>query len=558
MINHNTMKLLGVGVFVAVSALGGEPCITYNWTVEPGESAFPIEWNATTFSSESNRVYIGENEWYKVFDRSQNLLQTVHYNNYITWPIRILMDADNLYILFRGQGGSGNNERGLRAYRKSDLSVLWNYESIEKFYFPEAMVMDDLYLYVANTGDSRPLAKHNICVIDKATGEHIRTWGGPGSLPEQFNEPYDIALSGDLLYIVDKQHSLVKVFTKLGSFVRSFSALNPQAVSVIGDFVYVGAGDGLRIYDKNDNLLWRSAPEDELAGAKAYLDQGKILLLKSYRLADPHRFHWLTGPIYRTIGQKNFNEPPLPMVTNLVQRQGVGILDIDYVVNDADDATATVYPLAFHVPASGVFDPNLTNCIPMRTFLEGTVENVGSNILVGTNHRLSWDMTADGIQGMIPDYGNIKVAVMARDHREGLLDLHFLQIPALNGNSALTINRVALQHSDFLPVWLWLIALNDEAVTLTTNGVVAVGGAYDGQVLATGTNTTTNGLSFLFQRMNVRAATAQEVQLASEAGNPGTVQKWAALRTPPARDNKVNAIGFVTEPTNGWWVVPLP
>ena len=556
--SHKTLKLLSVGVFATLSALGGEPGITYNWTAEPGESAFPINWNATNFASETNRVYIGKNEWFNIYDRSQNLIQQVYYNNSITWPIRILMDTDNLYILYRGQYGSGNNERGLRAYSKSDLSILWTrYVGTSGLYYPEGMVMDDQYLYVANTGDSRGGAKHNICVFDKATGEAVRSWGGPGTLPEQFNEPWDIALSGDLLYIADKKHSLVKVFTKLGSFVRSIPVPLPQAVSVYGDFVYVGAGDGLRIYDKNDNLLWRSAPEDALKGAKAYLDQGKILLLKSYKLADPYRFHWLTGPIYRTLGQRNFNQAPVPLVTTVVQRRSNPILDVDYVVHDADDTSVTAYAMAFRTPTSSVFTPNLTNCIPMRIFIEGTDVNVGTNILVGTSHRLSWDMLADGILDVIPDYGNIKVVVMARDRREGLLDLHFLQIPALNDNPALTINRVPLHHSDFLPVWFWLIASNDGTVNLTTNGVIAVGGPYNGQVLASGTNTTTSGRAFLFERMNVREATTQDIKLAREAATPDTVQEWTPLRTPPALNNKINAIGFVTEPTNGWWVVPI-
>ncbi|MDF7822643.1 hypothetical protein P4B35_01355 [Pontiellaceae bacterium B12227] len=560
---HRTTGLLGMGVFIATLAFGGELGITYNWTIEPGESAFPMEWNSTTFASESNRVWVGENEWYKVYDRTNNLLQTVHYDNSITWPIRILMDDENLYILYRGQYGSGNNERGLRVFRKSDLSVIWSLDKwnglSNDFYYPEAMAMDDQYLYVANTGDSRDGAKHNIYVIDKITGSTVRSWGGLGSLPEQFNQPYDVAVSENLLYVADRLNAQVKIFTKSGSFIRSIPVPSPWSVSVIGDFVYVGASDGLRIYDKNDNLLWRSSPEDALSTVKAYQDQGRILLLKLYnRSNDPYRFHWLTGPIYRTLGEADFNQPPVPVVSNLEQRQGIGVLDIDYTIHDEDDSVSTVYPLAFQVPDSGTFTPNLTNCIPMRTFIEGTDTNTGSNILVGTSHRLSWDMMADGIQGKIPDFGNIKVAVMAKDQREGMLDLHFLQIPILNGNPALTINRVPLQDADFLPVWLWLIASNDGAVDLTTNGVVAAGGFYDGQMLATGTNTTSNGRSFLFERMNVREATAQEIQQAKEAGTPGTVQQWPALRTPPDRDAKVNAIGFVTEPTNGWWVVPLP
>jgi len=82
--------------------------------------------------------------------------------------------------------------------------------------------------------------------------------------------------------------------------------------------------------------------------------------------------------------------------------------------------------------------------------------------------------------------------------------------------------------------------------------VYGVGGSYDGQLLAYDTTTTDVGRDFLFNRMNLRVATSNELLIAREASTPGTVTEWVPRRTPPSSSYRVNEFNFVTNPDDGW------
>jgi hypothetical protein len=149
---------------------------------------------------------------------------------------------------------------------------------------------------------------------------------------------------------------------------------------------------------------------------------------------------------------------------------------------------------------------------------------------------------------------------MVKDNRR-LLDLHFLTIPAVGTNASFQINRAPLFQKDFLPLWFWLLASGDTAITQSGKQVLGNGGDYAGEILADDTNTMARGRDFLFERLNVRAATTQQLQIAREASTPGSgtnVTLWTPRREPPPTGEKVNEFNFVTSPTNGWWVIRLP
>jgi hypothetical protein len=544
--SYKAKMVMVATLLVVLHVTGAEPGMTCNWTLEPQLPLYPNNssyFAAGLFASDTNMLIFGSLQGFVVYDRNITPVGSYVYDNGITFPQRVLVDSNAVFVVYSGTIGA---ERGLKAFWKNGCTLTPRWEFRDQLVSaPIGMAMDETRLYVANQGNS------TVQTFSKDTGALLDSWGSTGTLPEQFSYLADVAVVDAEVYACDKSQNMVKVFTKGGAFLRAFAVTSPSKISVHGDFVYVGCSAGLRVYDRNDNLLWRSATSDALADRRVEDDGGTLIALAG------EKFRHLTGPVYRTLGLKAFNQVPVPLVTNVVQRRGLEVLDVDYVVRDADDASVAAYALAFRMPASGGSSLSLTNLIPMRTFVEGTGSNVGTNILVGVSHRLSWDLSADNIRSVIPDYSDIKVAVMARDRREGLLDLHWLEIPAMNGNAPLTINRVPLQTSDFLAVWFWMIASGEPAVSLTPSGVYGAGGDHNGLLLAEGTNTTADGRAFLFQRMNVREASAQEIQLAREAGTPGIVQQWSPLRTPPPADSKVNAIAFVTAPTNGWWVVPL-
>lgn len=77
-------------------------------------------------------------------------------------------------------------------------------------------------------------------------------------------------------------------------------------------------------------------------------------------------------------------------------------------------------------------------------------------------------------------------------------------------------------------------------------------------ILAMSSTTTKLGRDFIFQRMGLREATAEEVTRAKEAGTPGVINQWEPKFKvgPDERPAKVNAYGFDTG-AEGYWVVPV-
>jgi hypothetical protein len=76
--------------------------------------------------------------------------------------------------------------------------------------------------------------------------------------------------------------------------------------------------------------------------------------------------------------------------------------------------------------------------------------------------------------------------------------------------------------------------------------------------LAKGTITTGIGRGYLFDKMNLREATPDERNRASEGATVGSVNKFDPTFKvgPNERPNKVNEYGFDTGTTNGYWVTP--
>lgn len=430
-------------------------------------------------------------------------------------------------------------------------------------------------VYVTETGN------HRVQVFTKA-GAYVRQWGSQGSVLGQFNEPQGVAVDQHYVYVVDVYNYRVQVFEKDGTFVRSWSL--PSGGVVDGNSQYVegicvdtrgvyvcygfranawaGWTPTIVAYDKFGNVLWKWSRSFDgnavfLSGAAGpFTYPCGIAAVNSmlYVCDYAGRFVQPIRRIYRTLGPLQPNPIPLADVWSVAQRSGTSVLDIDYLVTDENDPAVTAYAVAFAVESNAV--PSLSTVVPMRTFIDGTAANVGTNVATGVGHRLSWDMGTDGLTNKISQWGNVQVSVLVKDQR-GLLDLHFLSLPAIGSHAAFTISRSALTEGDFLPLWFWWLGAGDTNVALSAGQVVGVGGAFGGQVLASGTNTTAAGRAFIFSRLNLREATADELTAAREGTTPGTVLQWSPRREPPAADAKVNALNFVTYPTNGWWCVPL-
>ena len=64
-----------------------------------------------------------------------------------------------------------------------------------------------------------------------ADGNHIKSWGEPGTGPGQFSLPHNIAMSGtDRVVVCDRENFRVQVFTTDGEFVDQWHVHHPMSV----------------------------------------------------------------------------------------------------------------------------------------------------------------------------------------------------------------------------------------------------------------------------------------------------------------------------------------
>ena len=446
----------------------------------------------------------------------------------------------------------------------------------------------DGLIYVADPGASR-------VQVYSATGTLVRQWGSNGSGNGQFRNGsvMPIAIGADgVIYVGDAANQRIQAFTTNGTFLRKwgtlgsgfgqFGAAGPTDLSVTPDGLiaavdhsngriqyFTPVGDYVRQRTPANYFLAISSDGVEVGDTGIFFGTNRLHDVPAtigpiHLSKDDVLYYGVTGGYqnvfggfalsadartYRTIASSNATMPR-PVILSVGQRAGAPWIDVDYTVNGA--GTGTV-----HVAALGFVDgaDDLGSVVRLSTLLEGTATNLGAGIPVGTTNHLTWNVAADWATNL----ANVAVELLAKDGRD-LLGFHFITIPSNGANPQVTIDRSPLTQGQLLSCWYWLIATNDPAITLSTGSVVGVGGPYAGQVLATGTNTTSAGRSFLFARLGVREATPAEVTVA-RGGTSGMNNQWAPRVTvgPGVSPRAVNEVGFDTGDwgTNAWYVVPV-
>ena len=170
---------------------------------------------------------------------------------------------------------------------------------------------------------------------------------------------------------------------------------------------------------------------------------------------------------FRTVHPEPANALPLPSIVSQKRRPGTSLVDVDYTVKDADNATVQTAALAFKDGGN-----SLSDVIPITSFADGTGNKLGANIATGQTHRFTWDVARD----WSTDFGEVQLEVLAKDGR-GLLNLDFIQIPAGGNQPSLKISRTPLNDNDFLSVWYWLIATGDSGFRFADGKVKSRDGA---------------------------------------------------------------------------------
>lgn len=503
---------------------------------------------------DATNVFVADagNNRIQVFDKSGAFVRQF---GGVANPMGLALGGDELYVTERLQNR-------IQVFSKTGaLLRTWGVGGTNagQLATPRALAVDTQMVFVADTFNSR------IQVFDK-TGGYVRAWGSFGTQSGQFKLPTGVALDRQYVFVADSNNGRIQVFDRNGGFVRSWalpgSAVNGGSdittMSLAADLhgVFVGIGSAqygpqrVLAYDKFGAQLWTNAASDGPLGLPAGLAMDSPYLYVANLTPGVRVFR----RIFRTLGGITNDPIPLANVLSVVQRPGTRVLDVDYELTDGNDATLTAYAGAFRVTTNTAL--SLSDFHPIRTLIDGTATNLGPGLSTGSVYRLSWDLDADGASASLGDYGQLKASIFVRDGRN-LLDLHFLSIPAVGTNPAVTINRVPLFHHDLLPVWFWWLAAGDTNLVLTTGTVFGTAAPYAGVPLAQGTNTTTAGRDFLFGRLDLRQATAAEVAHA-RGGFSSTIATNTPRRQPPPEGFTVNEFNFVTWPTNGWNVVPLP
>jgi len=496
----------------------------------------------------SNRCYMTFGNVVRVFDATG----TVITNLSVTSPRDIEFDPVSNQVIVC----SATTSNQIRIYdMEFNLLAQWGTNSLASPY--GVALGGDGLIYIADTGNRR------IQVFDRQ-GNFVRQWGQSGSAGGEFNGLYDVAVGPDsTVCAADFSNTRVQRFKATGEFIGQFQGggyynWNPKKLAVSADglvcVVDSGASPLAFVLSPELGQLFNFSP-GSLAHGLCYSPGGQQL----YVLTGTEIRVYRRG--YRTFGTIPPNAVPLPVMLNCAQRTGTTWVDIDFSVIDPDNTNVTAAAVAF---LSGRTD--LGALIKMTTFTNDTTVVLPGTLTTGVPYHLTWDAGAD----FPTNFFYLKINVLAKDNRS-LMDCHFLTLPPDDtyGNS-LVISRSPFLQSDFLGVWVWLVASDNPNIAFSAGGNIYGTGGDAGKLYAetigTNTLTTADGRGFLFSLLNVREATTGEVYRA-KIGTTGRVTQWDPRTQIGGLPQKINEFGFDTglfstnltlTVTNAWWVVPLP
>jgi sugar lactone lactonase YvrE len=350
-------------------------------------------------------------------------------------------------------------------------------------------------------------SNHRVQIFD-LEGNFIGKFGVNGSGDGQFKYPWGVAVSTNRVYVADRDNHRIQIFDLNGNFIKKVGGLgnfggqfsSPYSIALQpnGNLVVADTGNGRLAFHSSDGTYlskvgWRGWNGGGRATRVVSLSDGLLLAVGNYYPWDGDSralsytssgeeikewgYAWLSAAeakngdlltagnnlvrvwrrTFRTETPTTNNSIPLPVVLASSQRSGQKLLDLDYRVKDDDNPTVTVEAVAFNAGQN-----SLDDLILVKNFAEGTGANVGTNIPTGTTRRLTWDIAKDWGS----DFGQLQMEILAKDNRD-LLNLDFIQMPAVGGDPLLKISRTPLNDSDFLSVWYWLLATEDPGIRLT-------------------------------------------------------------------------------------------
>ncbi len=169
---------------------------------------------------------------------------------------------EDVHSAYLGRDGDGeylivvDRNRNAIARTTLDGEVIWERQE-ERYDRPtDAAVASNGDIYVSD-GYGNALVHHL-----SSTGEHIRTWGGPGIGPNEFQLPHGVWMADwrgqETVYVCDRENSRIQRFSLDGGFLGEVPDLHrPTDIVVDGDGVrYVSElVSRLTILDEDDNVI---------------------------------------------------------------------------------------------------------------------------------------------------------------------------------------------------------------------------------------------------------------------------------------------------------------
>jgi hypothetical protein len=374
------------------------------------------------------------------------------------------------------------------------------------------------------------------------SGAFLLQWGGPGTLAGQFGTSgamlLNITPQNKILVASNVSGRLLQLFNPDGSILsspsNSGSLIATSSVPLLAVFPdgLVALSRSLSIVSVYDESL---TPRGGLSVPTAQRTGITINSRGDYYISTyaPDGSGGTTGTITRFERGYSVDNPPAanalpqPVLISTEQRPSTPYVDIDYKVVDADDTAVRVALLGF---VDGGND--LGKILKLSTFVEGTASRIGPDQPTNEVRRVTWNAAAD----WSVEFGNVQIEILAQDSR-GLLPVHWITLPAQGADPALQISQRPVTDAEWLHLWYWLIAINESDIALADGQITGVGGAFDGQVLATTTDTlsttTEAGRAYLRAKCGVRSLTADEIARAT-AGQFGfaSVDEFSVARLP--------------------------
>lgn len=280
----------------------------------------------------------------------------------------------------------------------------------------------------------------------------------------------------------------------------------------------------------------------------------------------PHRIE-IMRRTYSGILDPEQKSIPVPHILSTSMLEGTNHMRIRYMVDDSDSETVEVVAWVVQehnvMPNRGYWDHYsfpLQTAVPISTVVGDSSGVIGANVPANQEIILDWNAEAD----VGAASGNYKIYMMAKDDR-GLLNLHFLTIPASGELPELTLSRSPVDSNWFYGALLWMYFNSPSDYAFSETGeIYPLAGDFAGQWLTYQTQEPgnpgtysvilTTGIEYVINQLGYRRATNDEVLRAMEADSPGNAaQIWAGLESsPPARPSHVNEWGFDVDSANDY------